>query len=315
MSTMKLNEIRSFVVVAEAQSVQAAADRLHLTQSAVSRLVQRLEIELGVTLFDRQSKPLQLTRDGELALARCRAVLSAADELATTFSPDAEPAGVLRLGVSSAIVALAAGEPLDFLRSAFPALTVQIISGWRSDLIEDLEAGDIDCALVQIRKDATLPPRLGARRLRDEKVHIVGERRLTLGRQPDLRALNDLGWVLPPQGCGYREELERTLERIGVVPKVMVEALGLELMLSLISRGIGLGLVPSKLLAELMYSGDVVPLDVPEFQIEASTWFVLGRHPGRLSPVFTAFEKFLVMYLGEQNPTQNAVFLNPGFSR
>ena len=65
---MKLNEITAFVLVAETGSVQAAAARLHMTQSAVSRLVQRLEIELRTVLFDRQTKPLSLTHDGHAAL-------------------------------------------------------------------------------------------------------------------------------------------------------------------------------------------------------------------------------------------------------
>ncbi|WP_074123195.1 LysR family transcriptional regulator [Bradyrhizobium sp. AS23.2] len=71
---MKLNEIRTFVTVAQTGSVQAAARQLHMTQSVVSRLVQRLERDLGATLFDRQSKPLALTYDGQSALHHGRRV-------------------------------------------------------------------------------------------------------------------------------------------------------------------------------------------------------------------------------------------------
>ena len=56
---MKLNEIRTFIAVADARSVQEAGNRLGLTQSAVSRLIQRLEAELGVVLFDTANRVLR----------------------------------------------------------------------------------------------------------------------------------------------------------------------------------------------------------------------------------------------------------------
>ena len=84
---MKLNEIRTFVAVARTGSIQAAARQLHMTQSAVSRLVQRLEGDLGATLFDRQTKPLALTHDGQAALDHGQRVLNAAEAFSEALSP------------------------------------------------------------------------------------------------------------------------------------------------------------------------------------------------------------------------------------
>src|SRR5208337_1317320 len=98
---MNLHDVRAFVAVVDTGSVGRAALRLKLTQSAISRRVQRLEEALGVALLDRDSKPARPTREGEAAYARCMAVLRATDALARGALTPA--AGPLRIGVSSGI--------------------------------------------------------------------------------------------------------------------------------------------------------------------------------------------------------------------
>src|SRR6202034_3837020 len=109
---VKLNEIRTFVTVARTGSIQAAARQLNMTQSAVSRLVQRLELDLGATLFDRQSKPLALTHDGRVALEYGQRVLHAAEAFSEALSPAALPSGVLRIGAAHVLAELVAERPL-----------------------------------------------------------------------------------------------------------------------------------------------------------------------------------------------------------
>jgi len=69
---MKLNQLRTFVAVADSGGVARAAARLNLTQSAASRQISALEIELGVPLFDRVGRRVQLTSEGEDLLRRSR---------------------------------------------------------------------------------------------------------------------------------------------------------------------------------------------------------------------------------------------------
>ena len=93
---LNLNEVRAFVTVARAGSVQTAARKLHMTQSAVSRLVQRLEADLGAILFDRLSKPLSLTSDGRIALDHANRLLGSAEAFAEALAPAGAPCGILR---------------------------------------------------------------------------------------------------------------------------------------------------------------------------------------------------------------------------
>lgn len=143
---MNLNEVQTFVTVARTGSILAAAKQLHMTQSAVSRLVQRLELDLGATLFDRQTKPLILTHDGRVALDYAQRVVQATEAFSEALSPAAAPSGVLRIGTAHVLAELVAERPLDLLRSRFPDLTLQISVDWAAPLIERLSSGDLDAA-------------------------------------------------------------------------------------------------------------------------------------------------------------------------
>src|SRR5438874_6636050 len=94
-----LGEMRAFSIFAEVGSVQAAAARLHLTQSAVSRQIKRLEEELGTPLLDRRFKPPMLTSSGLTVLDECRAILRDVANLKANQSPTKEPRGKFRVGV------------------------------------------------------------------------------------------------------------------------------------------------------------------------------------------------------------------------
>src|SRR5215467_1746633 len=98
-----LDDIHALVQFAEAGSVIRAAERLHRTPSAVTRQVQRLEAALGAQLLDRTVKPPRLTPVGARIVEQGRELLKRADDLRALAAPAAEPAGLLRVGVSHAL--------------------------------------------------------------------------------------------------------------------------------------------------------------------------------------------------------------------
>lgn len=292
--SLKLNEIRTFVTVAQTGSVQAAARQLHMTQSAVSRLVQRLELELGATLFDRQSKPLALTHDGQAALDHGRRVLDAAEAFSDALSPAAPPKGVLRIGTAHALAELVAERPLDRLRSSFPNLTLQISVDWTAPLLERVYAGSLDAALITLLTDGPPKTELPAQCLGREDVRIVGAANHASTRWRSLHSLNEVGWVIQPETCGYRVALAQALERVGAgPPRVIVEAFGKNLQLSVVARGAGFGLLPASQVKKIPGKQKIKTFNVPDFQLTVSTWFIRRRQLGRLSLALDAMEQTL----------------------
>src|ERR1700742_2201801 len=100
---MELRHLRYFVAIAEERSFTGAAERLWVAQPGLSSQIRRLEAELGITLFTRHTRGVDLTDAGKLFLERARTVLAAADDaLATGRDLEAGIVGSIRLGLSAA---------------------------------------------------------------------------------------------------------------------------------------------------------------------------------------------------------------------
>src|SRR5438445_2170768 len=145
---MNLGDLKAFVAVAEAGSINRAAAKLNLTQPAVTRRIQSLEAAIGVPLLDRSSKPPGSTEDGHRALAHGRRVLSAVEDLSMQVSSKRGLRGEFRLGIAPGFAESVLGRPLDDLMRKFPNISLRIASDWSGELVAALQMQAVDAALV-----------------------------------------------------------------------------------------------------------------------------------------------------------------------
>src|SRR5262245_58583589 len=125
---MKLNQLRTFVAVAENGGVSRAAAQLKLTQSAASRQISALESELALPLFDRIGRRVQLTSEGEDLLRRSRRLLrdlEALGERARTLKTG--EAGLLRVGATPQVIECLLADYLEGHRRRHPNIEVHLI--------------------------------------------------------------------------------------------------------------------------------------------------------------------------------------------
>jgi DNA-binding transcriptional LysR family regulator len=303
---MKISEIRAFLAVAEAGSVHGAAARLNLTQPAVSRLIQRLEMELGAQLLDRSSKPPTLTHAGRQALAHGRRVLQALEELAGSVADGAEPRGSFRLGVSLGLSQLVLNEPLDALRRRFPGLVLQVSSAWTGDLLKEVESNELSAAVVLSSHRSEPVTSLPLKRVGSDRLMVVAQATSPLPPRAPLAELAGQGWVLHPEGCSYRDALKRALAQAGAPLAVAVEAFDQELQLSLVARGNGLGLVPSCLLRHSTYQSQLRCIEVPEIDYRLAVWIVRSRFIGSQAVVVDALESAIQRVLAVSDHSELA---------
>src|SRR5215470_12172180 len=127
---MELDDVRAFVSVAEAGSLSGAARDLNLTQSAVTRRVQRLETSLGAMLLDRRTRPVILTGAGQAALERCRRLLNDIREVRAAAANGSFPTGEIRIGVAHALTEITLTEPVGHIRRQFPKIALRLRTGW-----------------------------------------------------------------------------------------------------------------------------------------------------------------------------------------
>lgn len=146
---MELYQLRTFAAVAEAGHLTRAAERLHVSQPAVSAHVKALEEELGVALFARSAKGMRLTREGEALLARASAVLESAGELERAARClRRELAGDLRIALNSDAEFLRVRELLEALRAEHPKLAVHLPQSMSNLIADELRAGTLDGGFV-----------------------------------------------------------------------------------------------------------------------------------------------------------------------
>src|SRR5215470_15070993 len=110
---MEFDDIRAFVAVVEAGSVSGAARELYVTQSAVTRRLQRLETEIGAPLLDRRTRPVSLTGPGQIVLERCRRLLNDFREVRAAAANGSLPMGEIKIGVAHALTEITLSEPVE----------------------------------------------------------------------------------------------------------------------------------------------------------------------------------------------------------
>lgn len=285
---MKISDIDAFAAVVRCQSLSQAAYDLGITQPAITRRVQNLEEALGIELLDRNTKPMRPTEMGWRVHERCRAVLREVDALRELAAEDLPPAGDFRLGLTHGIGEILLLDALAMLCERWPDLTPRAHTGWGGELLDLLADQALDAALVFIAREMGLPAPLDGERLLATRLVVVGRRGDWPQRSYRLADCYAHGWVLNPDGCGFRAALKRTLEAQGLPLDIALDTYGRELQLQSVANGLGLGLVPYPALAAspLRDALQVVPL--ADFKPRIDLWAAWRPASPRIATVARA---------------------------
>ena len=299
---MNIHDLEAFVAVVETGSIVAASARINLTQPGITRRVQNLEDSLGIALLDRQSKPLKPTAAGREAYEHGRRVLRSLDDLKAGVSPGGAIGGEFRLGIMPYLSEAALSLPLDRLRSQFPQLTLRIVSGWSPQLVDQVAHSQVDAAAVCLPEGVHPPEDVVGDNLGTHGVLLVAAPSLDVPKMPRLDELSRFPWIMNQTGCGFRAFIHHRFEVERLPFNVGVEAMSADLRMSLIARGLGVGIVTPAALAGSRWRDEVEIIDVPDFRPKVVSW-VLHRPPaGRLARPIAAFSEALREALKAEMP-------------
>ncbi len=255
---LNFNHLRYFWAVAHEGSLTRAAQRLNLSQSALSVQIQKLEHQMGHPLFDRVGRRLALTEAGRIALDYADTVFQAGDEMMSTLQgrPLASRQ-ILRVG---ALTTLSRNFQLEFLSPLVGRADVELIvrSGVMRDLLAQLEAHALDVVLANsaAQRDARAPFRNHL--LNQQPVSLVGRPRP--GR-PAFRFPEDLRTepvLLPSLDSDIRLGFDRLLELAGVRPVILAEVDDMAMLRLLAREREGVTLVPPIVVRDELESGELV---------------------------------------------------------
>ncbi|EGT3574004.1 LysR family transcriptional regulator [Citrobacter amalonaticus] len=293
---MRTDDIDALLAVVQFSSLNQAAEYLGITQSAITRRLQRLEQTLGATLLDRQTKPLTLTAVGHRVYEQCLTIKRETKRLESLLNSDAEPSGVLRLGVPQSISELALQPALTALQAHYPQLDIRVTCGWSGQLQKRLENVELDSVLAMGPAQQTFREGLHGRALCPLDIVVIAGKNLRL-RAQDLRDCAAHGWLLNPDGCGLRAGLIRTLQAQGLSLPLSVETPSAQLQISLVAQGLGLGLVPKAALMKHPLRDEIDILTLADFQLQVHIWQVSTHDLGSLQHPVTFFAGKVVQAL------------------
>jgi len=253
---MELYQLRSFVAVAALGHVTRAAERLHLSQPAVSAQLKALEDELGVTLFERTRGGVTLTSVGERLLQRAEAVLAAAQALRDEAGALARDiAGTVRLGTVADAALTRLGELLSAAVERHGRLKIELHHEISGVALAKVREGTLDASFYF---GDLSEPEIGQVRLREivYRVAAPAEWRERL-RQADWTAVAALPWIHTPPISTHSRLVRALFREHGVAPTRVVQADNESDIVSLIRSGVGLSLMREDLARELEAEGEV----------------------------------------------------------
>lgn len=239
----ELEDLHTLRAVVQAGGVNKAAQLLHRAQSSVTMRIQRLEEKLGVPLFLRQGRGLQLAPAGKVLLEYAQRLLDLAAEAAQAARND-RPRGLLRLGTMESTAAVRLPVPLGRFHQTWPEVALELYCGDPRALSALVLQGQLDAALVA---DPVADAHLATRAIYEEELVLIAEAaHPRIAAPKDLRASTVLAFH---PGCPHRRRLEDWLGRAQLQAARVVEVGSYQLMLGCVAIGMGVALVPRSVLA------------------------------------------------------------------
>ncbi|VVT24016.1 LysR family transcriptional regulator [Hoeflea alexandrii] len=244
MSQLNYNHLRYFWAVAHEGNLTRTAERLNVSQSALSIQIKKLEVQVGHALFERRGKQLILTEAGRVALDHADTIFAAGDELMGTLRErSGQIRQVIRVG---SLATLSRNFQLGFLRPVvtLPDVEVVLRSGGLADLLRELEALRLDVVLVnQVPQRDSATPWI-SHKLADQQVSLVGTPG-RVGETSDLKTLlADNPIILPSLESGVRTSFDALADRLGVRPRIAAEVDDMAMMRLMAREDVGLAVVP-----------------------------------------------------------------------
>jgi len=251
---LDLNQLRTFVTVAEFGHLTRAAEALHLSQPAVSGHIKALEERFGVTLFERSSSGMALTPSGRRLLAESAQIIDAVEHLKHSAQAlRGEPTGKLRLGTVLVPSVLRVGDLMVVARDRYPQIELELVQVMSSDGLARVRGGTLDASFYF---GAAPEADLAAIELRDIVYHVTmpaawaGDLEHapweTVARRP---------WIVAPEPTSHRRLVMELFHAPVPSPEPIVEADNETVINNLVESGVGLSLIRDEIAAQSVDAG------------------------------------------------------------
>jgi DNA-binding transcriptional LysR family regulator len=261
---VNLEHYRVFYTVAKCGSLTKAADELYISQPAVSQAIKQLENQLGTTLFYRTHRGMELSSQGgklifkqvEQALTLLENAENTLIELKTTAT------GTIRVGATDSIFEHILADKIVQYNEKYPAVRFELITGTTPSTVELLKDAKCDIGFLNLPvEDKDIICSGNVTHLSD--IFVAGKKYEELkGQLISLKDLQQYPLMMIEENTVARKALARFTQSIGIHLHPDIELANWDLMLKLVSNGMGVGCIPREYCKKQLERGEVFELSV-----------------------------------------------------
>jgi len=263
--------LRSFVAIAEVGQLTRAAEKLHISQPALSAQLKALEDELELTLFERTSNGMELTTAGKQMLEEAEKILSAAQALHNgARALKGEVAGKVSIGTSSDPEFIRLGEFMSTAVARYPLLELELRQEITGVAFEHVRDGSLDASFYYGERSHPNVARLPLREI-TYRIAAPAEWRERV-KDAGWKEIAEQSWIIPPPISTHHQLVYALLRQHGVEPTKVVEADQEDVISSLVISGVGLALMREDLALEKAAAGEVCLWK--DVRMPTTLWFI-----------------------------------------
>ncbi|CTQ70156.1 LysR family transcriptional regulator [Roseibium alexandrii] len=265
MDNLNYHHLRYFREVAHEGNLTRTAERVNLSQSALSTQIRQLEARLGHDLFERSGRQLVLTEVGRIVLDHADRIFGTGEELIATLQRSSQSTPPLRVGAQST---LSRNFQIRFLKPLLSSGEVDFTlrSGSASVLLEALESLALDIVLTTDPPDSSLSGDFTAHRLAEQKVTIHGTPERIAGKTLH-QLLSDEPLIVPNESS-IRTGFDSLVARLGITPRIVADVDDMAMVRLLARADVGIAIAPPVVMADEIASGllESAPFDLQIFE-------------------------------------------------
>lgn len=288
---MELYHLKTFTIVAKMQNLTRAATKLNTTPPSISNHIKLLEEELGLKLFTRTSKGMELTSQGKPLLSKAQNILQESDEffkIAETMQSDIQ--GHIRFGINADPEYLKIPETINSIYKKYPKLNIEILTSNTGEIMQLIEAGKMDCGFA-----------FGEHNIKNlESIFLVKVDLLIVIPiqfkkkffDSSIEKIADLPWIVPTNLCPLLEQVKAFLDSKGAKLSNKVFANDDITKLAFLDQGIAVSIMEKNEALKLSKKNKVFIWQGPEkFTSSLSFLYSKDKSEDHLIETMTSFVK------------------------
>lgn len=275
---MELRNIITFCKVYNLKSFSLAAKELGYAQSTITTQIQTLENDLGVKLFERIGKNIELTSKGKIFLDYAEEIVELVNKSQDAVNELGEPNGILTIGVAESLCTMILNEPLRIYHEKYPNIEIIVKVATYADLLTMIKTNNADLVLMIGEKVNDLD--LIHAMYYDEPMAILSapQNLLVNKNKIKIKDLEQEPLILTEKGCSYRAAFKKQFNIQGLEPRISFEIGGLEAIKKLTMSNLGITLLPYMTVKNEIKKGKLKVLNVEDCEFNIKTQLLYHKN-------------------------------------